>query len=48
MRRALIEEGIEAERLEAIGLGEDRPLAPNDTPEGRARNRRVEIVIEHP
>lgn len=48
VRQALIEEGIEPERLEAIGLGQDYPVAPNDTPEGRARNRRVEIVIESP
>lgn len=38
-------EGIPAERLSATGYGEHRPAASNDTPEGRARNRRVEIVI---
>lgn len=32
-------------RLSAAGYGEFRPLAPNDTPEGRAANRRVEFVI---
>lgn len=46
VRQALVEEGIEPERLQAFGLGEDYPVASNDTPEGRARNRRVEIVIE--
>lgn len=41
-----IEEGnIAPERLSAVGYGELRPLAPNDTPEHRARNRRVEIVL---
>jgi chemotaxis protein MotB len=41
-----IEEGnIAPERLSAVGYGELRPLAPNDTPERRARNRRVEIVL---
>ena len=33
------------ERVSALGFGEFRPLVPNDTPENRARNRRVDIVI---
>ena len=33
-------------RLAAIGYGEYRPLAPNDTPEGRARNRRVVFLVK--
>jgi chemotaxis protein MotB len=41
-----IEKGnIAPERLSAVGYGELRPLGPNDTPERRARNRRVEIVL---
>lgn len=36
--------GVAAERLEAAGLGLTRPRDTNDTPEGRAQNRRVEIV----
>ncbi len=39
----LIENGIEADRLEAKGYGESRPAANNSTPEGKALNRRVEI-----
>jgi chemotaxis protein MotB len=31
--------------LSAVGYGEYRPTAPNDTPEGRAQNRRVDLVI---
>jgi chemotaxis protein MotB len=38
--------GVGAERLTAIGYGEQRPVESNDTPEGRARNRRVTIVID--
>jgi outer membrane protein OmpA-like peptidoglycan-associated protein len=36
---------IAAERIETEGFGPDRPLAPNDSPEGRARNRRIDVVI---
>jgi outer membrane protein OmpA-like peptidoglycan-associated protein len=39
----LIEHGVLAQRLDAVGYGESRPLATNDTVEGRAQNRRVEI-----
>jgi chemotaxis protein MotB len=39
------EQGIAPERLSAIGYGEYRPVASNDTAEGRKQNRRVEIVI---
>lgn len=37
---------LPADRLEAVGFGEYRPLASNDTDEGRARNRRVECYFE--
>lgn len=37
--------GIPPQKLSAIGYGEYRPMASNDTKEGRARNRRVEIII---
>jgi len=45
VRKALIDEGIDGGRLVAIGLGKDRPVADNASAEGRARNRRVEIVV---
>ena len=37
--------GLIAEKVSIVGYSEYRPLAPNDTPEHRARNRRVDIVI---
>lgn len=39
------DQGIAPERLSAIGYGEYRPVASNETKEGRKQNRRVEIVI---
>ncbi len=36
---------ISSSRIEAVGVGEDRPIASNDTDEGRARNRRIEIIL---
>ena len=41
----LVKEGIAAERLEAIGHGQDNPIADNKTAKGRATNRRVEFNI---
>ena len=42
----LIERGVEASRLESVGYGLTRPVSDNGTPEGRAKNRRVELVIK--
>lgn len=42
--RYFIEHGIDPQRLSAEGFAHYRPIASNDTPEGRAKNRRVEIV----
>jgi OOP family OmpA-OmpF porin len=41
---ALVSEGISAERLSSSGYGQDKPIDDNNTEEGRARNRRVELV----
>ena len=47
VKRILVGLGIAEGRLDTVGLGEADPIAPNDTPEGRALNRRVELdVIE--
>ena len=45
VREFLVKEGIAAGRLESRGYGLTRPVASNDTKEGRARNRRVEFSI---
>ena len=39
------EAGIDANSLEAVGLGEHHPLASNKTPAGRSQNRRIEIIL---
>ena len=44
----LVQNGVEAKRILARGYGKAYPVAPNETAEGRQRNRRVGIVILHP
>lgn len=46
VRTHLVSQGLPAAQIEARGLGESRPVATNATPEGRANNRRVELVVE--
>ena len=41
----LVEHGIDAGRMAAVGHGEDKPIAGNDSDEGKATNRRVEFII---
>lgn len=41
----LVGKGIAADRVSTSGAGPDRPLAGNDTPDGRARNRRIELRV---
>ena len=43
--RLFVESGLAATRLLAASMGETQPVAPNDTLEGRARNRRIEIRL---
>lgn len=44
----LVDRGVPASRVETAGRGEREPVASNDTAEGRARNRRVEIFLREP
>ncbi|MFH1057639.1 MAG: OmpA family protein [Pseudomonadota bacterium] len=44
VKAALVEKGVEPGRLAARGWGQARPLTANDTAQGRAQNRRVELV----
>lgn len=45
VRRYLNKAGVALNRMATISYGEAEPVAPNDTPEGRAQNRRVAIVV---
>jgi len=44
VRDELARDGVDPQRIVTQGLGASRPVATNDTPEGRAENRRVEIL----
>ena len=44
VRQYLVDHGVAADRLTAVGFGPDRPVASNRTSEGRAQNRRVELT----
>jgi chemotaxis protein MotB len=44
----LISQGIPAANISAKGFGDTRPVASNDTPQGRAQNRRIEITVQGP
>ncbi len=46
--RLFIREGVDSKRLTAAGMAENQPLVPNDTPENRAKNRRVTVTILTP
>lgn len=47
MRTHLIDQGVSSTQIEAQGRGESEPVAENSSPEGRANNRRVEIIVEN-
>jgi outer membrane protein OmpA-like peptidoglycan-associated protein len=43
--RALVSLGVDADRVTSVGMGQDFPIASNDTEEGRAQNRRVDVIL---
>jgi|GEM_PF-1093717 len=47
VKAELVKDGVAAERITADGKGEADPVAPNDTPENMAKNRRTEILIKN-
>jgi len=48
VKRQLVKFGVDTGRIVVIGKGAIDPIDTNDTPEGRARNRRVEIIVYQP
>jgi OmpA-OmpF porin, OOP family len=45
IKNELVDRGVAGANIETAGMGQDLPIASNDTPEGRAKNRRSEIVV---
>jgi outer membrane protein OmpA-like peptidoglycan-associated protein len=45
VRSALVDLGVDADRMTAVGMGEDYPIDSNETEEGRASNRRVDVIL---
>lgn len=45
VKQFLVAKGVDASRLTTVGLGEENPIAPNNTAEGRALNRRIEFKV---
>jgi outer membrane protein OmpA-like peptidoglycan-associated protein len=45
VRQSLMSLGVSGERMRAVGMGEDYPIASNDSEDGRSRNRRVDVIL---
>jgi outer membrane protein OmpA-like peptidoglycan-associated protein len=45
VRASLVARGIDAKRIDTLGWGEAKPMASNNTVEGRAQNRRLEMIV---
>jgi outer membrane protein OmpA-like peptidoglycan-associated protein len=46
VRDYLVSRGVASDKISSVGIGQSRPIADNKTPEGRAQNRRVEIIVQ--
>jgi len=47
LKAVLVAHGVKSDRIETTGMGDDNPIAPNDSSTDRARNRRAEITLIH-
>ena len=45
VRSRASEWGVDPDRITSVGLGEDFPIASNETEDGRSRNRRVDVIL---
>jgi len=45
VKERFVKEGIDGERMTAIGYGQEKPVASNETAEGRDKNRRIEVIL---
>lgn len=46
VKELLVSEGVDPQKIKAVGYGESRPIASNATREGRAENRRIDLTVE--
>lgn len=46
VKNELVSRGVQADRIQAVGLGQSNPVSSNDTPAGRAMNRRIEFIVK--
>jgi outer membrane protein OmpA-like peptidoglycan-associated protein len=46
VRDYLVSRGVPADKISSVGIGQSRPISDNKSPEGRAQNRRVEIIVQ--
>lgn len=45
VKQMLVNGGVAGDRISTAGYGQDRPIGPNDSEEGRAKNRRIELMV---
>lgn len=45
VKQFLVDHGVPADSIDAVGKGADAPIGDNNTPEGRKMNRRVDVIV---